>query len=194
MIDSDSEPNQGEPGGMRSIGRVATVLLLTWVATGLGFTMIPTESVLRQKLQPVFGPWRSLSGTEQHWDMFGTVPHHRSYAVTVEVQPPSTSGWITLDDLGPVFPDLKPVPGHFRYHTFFTRLDDKRYHYALDPYLAKLGNAIVAAHPEWKGGRFRLRKEAQRIHPLETIRDLDEPSYEQTVLHGPLDLPTTPTP
>lgn len=194
MTDFDPALEKETSGGVRSVGRAAAVLLVTWVAAGLVFTMIPTESVLRQKLQPVFGPWRSLSGTEQHWDMFGTVPHHRSYAVSVEVQAPSTSGWQTLEDLGPVFPDLKPLPRLFRYHTFFTRLDDKRYNYALDPYLAKLGNAIVAAHPELKGGRFRLRKEAQRIHPLETIRDLGEPSYEQTVLHGPLDLPTTPTP
>ncbi len=184
-MDAVSVPSASRP----SRGRGLAALFFTWMAIGLGFTMVPSESILRKKLAPVFDPWRSLTGTEQHWDMFGTVPHHRDYTVSVEGKAPSSSAWRTLPDVGPVLPGLKPVPGHFRFHTFFTRLDDKRYDYARDPYLANLGKVIVAAHPELKGGQFRLRKTAQRIHPLETIRDLGEPSYEQTTLHGPLDLP-----
>ena len=184
----DPSPSNRLRGWLRGLA----VVLLTWIAFGLAFTLIPPESILRKKLAPWLDPWRSLSGTEQHWDMFGTVPHHRSYAVTVEVQSPSSRSWQSLPDLGAVLPGLRPMPSYFRYHTFFTRLDDASYGYARDPYLAKLGEAIVSSHPELRGGRFRLRKTAQRIHPLETIRDLGEPSYEQTTLHGPLDLPDPP--
>lgn len=170
-------------------GRAVAALFLTWVALSLAFTLVPQESVLRKKLAPVFDRWRSLTGAEQHWDMFATVPHHRGYEVTVEVQPSGGGSWRVVPELGPILPGLEPMPAYFRYHTFFTRLDENAYDYSLDPYLARLGEAIVKAHPEWTGGKFRLRKAAQRIHQLETIRDLGEASYEQTILHGPVDLP-----
>lgn len=166
--------------------RVLAVGGCLWVAASLGFTLIPVESVLRQRLGRVFDGWRAVTGLEQHWDMFGTVPHHRSYAVVVEIEPPGGGGsWREVADLGPVLPGLREMPGHFRYHTFFTRLDDKVYADALEPYLLGLEAAILEAHPELRGGRFRVRKSAGRIHPLETIRDLGEPSYEQTTQHGP---------
>ncbi len=168
------------------LGRALAVLFFTWVAASLLFTLIPVESAMRRSLGPVFDGWRALTGLEQHWDMFGTVPHHRSYAVTVEIELPGRGGdWRRVSDIGPVLPGLRELPGHFRYHTFFTRLDDKVYAEALEPYLRDLEAAILEAHPEWRGGRFRVRKAAERIHPLETIRDLGEPSYEQMTQHGP---------
>ena len=117
--------------------------------------------------------------------MFATVPHHREYHVVVEIEPRNSGGWGTLPEVGPILPGLKPVPSHFRYHTFFTRLNQKRYEGGIEPYAKAVGDEILALHPGLEGQRYRLRKTASKIHALETIRDLGVPGFDQSVLHGP---------
>ena len=188
MAEVATELTPQGPTAWRRIGRVVAVIFFTWTAVAITFTMIPTQSIIWRKFQPLVGRYRMLTGLDQHWDMFASVPNHRAYEVTVEVEPPSGGGWRTLPGIGPVIPGLREVPGHFRYHTYFTRLDEKRYVPQVIPYTQRLADEILREHPELTGGKFRLRKTAHRIQALETIRDLGEPSFEQSTLNGPYPL------
>ncbi len=194
MTEETDSRDPGETGSSpwRRGGRGIAVLFLTWTALAMAFTMIPVESVLRRKVAPLFERFRSITGLDQHWDMFASVPNHRAYVVTVEVEPASGGGWRTLETIGPVLPGLEPLPAYFRYHSFYNRLDQKRYAGGMEPYTRALAGEIVRAHPGLEGGRFRLRKSAQRIQALETIRDLGEVSYEQSTLNGPYPLGDRP--
>ena len=177
-----------ESGALRRLGRGLAVAFFTITALAIGVTLVPAGSVLRARLDPAFTSFQAVTGLDQHWNMFGTISYHRGYRVQVEIESPG-GGWKPVEEVGPILPGLEPLPGHFRYHTFFTRLDEKRYAAGVEPYAAALGEAILAAHPEWKGRRFRVRKVADRLNSLDVVRDLDQPSYEQSTIHGPYDLP-----
>lgn len=185
------------PGGgiVRALGRSLAVIALTWTALALGWTLLPVESATRRATREAFQPFRSLTGLEQHWDMFVSAPLHRSYEVTVEVSPPGAgfgSGGVRLGT-GPVLPGLEEVPASFRYHSFFTRLDGKRHAAWLAPYAERLGRELARRHPDWRGGSFRIRKTGGRLQRLETIRDLGDIDYEETSFHGPFPIPAAET-
>ena len=183
---TDSASSQGGPA--RQLGRGLAVVFFSFTALTIGVTLVPAGSVLRARLDPAFTSFQAVTGLDQHWNMFGTISYHRDYGVQVEIEAPG-GGWKAVDGVGPILPGLEPLPGHFRYHTFFTRLDEKRYAHGVDPYAVALGDAILVAHPEWKGRRFRVRKVAARLNSLDVVRDLDQPSYDQSTIHGPYDLP-----
>ena len=172
---------------MRRIGRVAAVLFLSWTALAMLWTMVPVESATRRATRGIFERYRVWTGLDQHWDMFATAPYHHRYEVTIEVEPPGSAG--TRVATGPVLPGLREKPAYFRYHTFFSRLDDPAYSAWLAPYADRVAAELARAHPEWRGGTFRIRKTAWRIQPLATIRDLGEISFEQATLHGPYPIP-----
>lgn len=163
---------------------VATVFFL-FLALAIGYTLVPTESVLRSAGKPLFWSFRMATGLDQHWNMFGTISYHRDYEVTVEIEDPVGRAWVGREEIGPILPGLDPVPDHFRYHTLFTRFDEKRYSAGVDPFVRDLGQAILEAHPDWEGRQFRIRKVAGRLNSLDTVRDLEDPSYPQSTIHGP---------
>lgn len=173
--------------GLGRFGRIFAVLFLTWTAAVIAWTIVPRESIVRRQSTWLFQPCRSITGLDQHWDMFGTVPHHHAYRVVVEVEPPGTAG--ARVKTGPILPGLGDVPAYFRYHTFFVRMEDPTYAGWLTPYIERLGAELADSHPEWRGGTFRVRKTAVRIQPLDTIRDLGEVGYEQSTMHGPFPIP-----
>ena len=174
---------------MASGARGLAALAVTGLAGAMLWTLIPVESAIRRETQAWMDPVRRWTGLDQHWDMFITAPFHHRYAVSVEVEPPGPAG--ETAKLGPVLPGFQEKPAYFRYHTFFSRLDDPQYAAWLEPYANRLGAALGTAHPEWRSGRFRIRKSAGRIQTLTTIRDLGEIAYEQTTLHGPYPIPDT---
>lgn len=168
-------------------GRALAVGFFSFVALAIGVALVPVESLLGGRLNAAFTSFHAITGLDQHWNMFGTISYHRDYDVSVEIES-SGGGWKPVEGVGPILPGLAPLPGHFRYHTFFTRLDEKRYARGVEPYTEALGRAILAEHPDWKGRRFRVRKVAARLNSLDVIRELDQPSYEQSTIHGPYDL------
>ena len=157
---------------------------LTWHAAAIGFTLIPFESQLRKRLAPPMDFYRKLTGIEQHWNMFETVPYHRDYTVAVGVTQGSAN---TSAETGPILPGLAPFPEYFRYHTFMTRLESKEFDMFLEPYARHLGEEILRAHPG--ATRFEIRKQAERIQDLELIRDLGKVSRTVQTVHGPYPLP-----
>jgi hypothetical protein len=172
----------------RRVCRAMAVLVLSWTALAMLWTMVPPESATRRATRGLFERYRQLSGLDQHWDMFATAPYHHAYEVTIEVEPPGSNG--TRVTTGPVLPGLEGFPPYFRYHTFFSRLEEKTYASWLQPYAGRLAAELAREHPDWQGGTFRIRKAAERIQSLETIRDLGEIAFEQTTLHGPYPIPS----
>jgi hypothetical protein len=185
-----SEPRKeirGIPSGLHAVGRVAAVLFLTWTALAILWTLVPMESATRRATRGLFERYRVLTGLDQHWDMFVSAPYHHRYEVVIEVRPPGQVA--TRSTAGPVIPGLVEAPPYFRYHTFFSLLDEKRYAAWLDPYVERVAAELAREHPKWRGGTFRIRKTAWRIQALTTIRDLGEIAFEQATFHGPYPIP-----
>ena len=107
----------GEPkSGKRLIAVVIAFGLFH--ALSLVLAILPRDWAINRLL----APYRQLTGTEQEWGMFYTIPTMQENAVAVEV---TDAGGVTAER-GPILPGLKSYRTHaqIRYYYLLNRLTD----------------------------------------------------------------------
>ena len=161
------------------------VAWLTFHAASMAYVLLPASHA-RTLLEPIFHRYQAATGTEQHWDMFSSVSNHYRYEVSLEVRSPGG----VIERFGPILPGLEKTPDYFRYHTFFTRIDSDRFAGYLGPYAENLKAELIETGVS--GTTFELRKSAQRIRFLESIRSTGTIGFDETAINGPYPLDPPP--
>ena len=111
-------PGETRPDA-RGVVRVLFVLFLTYHAAGVLSTLIPSPSALADRTWPLFASYLKLTGTEQDWSMFTSVPNRQSSQVTVS----SFDAAGLRREHGAIIPGLRDYDTDetFRYHSIFDR-------------------------------------------------------------------------
>ena len=146
-------------------------------ALSLALAILPRDWAINRLL----APYRQLTGTEQEWGMFYTIPTMQENAITVEIQ--ETSG--ASSERGPILPGLKPYRTHaqIRYYYLLNRLTDAGSPY-FDAYVERLGDE-VREESEGRAAEFAIHTEGRYIRLLERIAQDGEMTLLKSETLGP---------
>ena len=156
---------------------------LGWLAIGfgifhcttLGLAMLPRSWGVNQAL----APYRQLTGTEQEWGMFHSIPTLQQNEITVEVVDGS---------FGPILPGLRDYKTHdqIRHYYLFNRLTDPDSVY-FDAYVEGLRKALVEQGVD-SSAEFSLRIESDFIRLLERIDEDGKMTLRKSEVRGPFSM------
>jgi hypothetical protein len=132
-------------------------------------------------INEALAPYRQLTGTEQDWGMFHTIPTVREKLLTVEVA--DASG--PVSEFGPILPGLKPYATHsrIRYYYLLNRMTAPGSSY-FDPYIDQLREAVAKDSPGIPV-EFMLKTETDYIRLIKRIQEDGKMTLRKSGAHGP---------
>jgi len=168
--DDSANSAQGETFPVK--GRVWAVLLLGFCCWHSGFliaSIVPRQTGEGKKGNPALNLYRTFISGDQHWNMFETIPLHRSL-----------DAWIEVDDgkggratLGSVLPGFTPYPSpeNTRYYNLFYRimLNAARSPY-FGAYLRRTDGLLRARYGSSITGHWALVVDVECMRPLHDSR------------------------
>ena len=130
-------------------------------------------------------PYRQVTGTEQNWRMFDTIPLLADREVTVEVADASGE----RSTVGPVLPGLGrfELEDRIRYDTLIGRILLTDNHYR-EPFVESLDRAIADSDELDGAVSFELRIDTSYIRLLKRIEEDGELSLLKTEFIGPFSI------
>ena len=148
----------------------------------IGFGMFHCATIVLAMLPRSWGinralaPYRQLTGTEQEWGMFHTIPNLQHNEIRVEVGE---------DSFGAILPDLRDYQTHdrIRHYYFFKSLTETGNVY-FDDYVDGLRVALAAQGVDSSKG-FVLNTESDFIRLLERIDEDGEMTLRKSEVRGP---------
>jgi hypothetical protein len=129
----------------------------------------------------ILAPYRQLTGTEQEWGMFYTIPTMQENAIAVEITDASGAS----SERGPILPGLRPYRTHaqIRYYYLLNRLTDHQQPY-LGAYVKGLGEEVMRL-TDGGASEFAIRMESEYIRLLERIDEDGEMTLLKSETLGP---------
>ncbi len=163
-----------------SKARLISVLVVAFGlfhAANLLFAMLPRASPINRAL----APYRQLTGTEQEWGMFYTIPTMQQNEITVEIT--DVSGAVT--EHGPILPGLKDYATHsqIRYYYLLNQLTSPKGDYSegyIDQLRKEIGSASTGDPTE-----FTVKFEGDYIRSLDLIDEDGKMTLLQSKSLGP---------
>jgi hypothetical protein len=168
--------NDARSQRFHAFGRSVLGLLFTYHALALTLgTLIPYESHLYTVLHPWFSPYLKLTGTEQKWNMFTTVPNYASYEVVLVAQDDRGD----RNEYGPVLPGLRASnSADYRDNKLFSKLATPGYKSVRDAYF-ETARREIEARAGTKLRALHLRFKVQRLHNLARVRKNGQISFPE---------------
>ncbi len=168
-------PGETRPDA-RGVVRVLFVLFLTYHAAGVLSTLIPSPSALADRTRPLFASYLRLTGTEQDWSMFTSVPNRQSSQVTVS----SFDAAGLRREHGAIIPGLRDYDTDetFRYHSIFDRYSTPGFANYLPGYECKVADLVEAETGE-RPSRIQVVMTSNRIRYLRDIREGGGSTFKQ---------------
>ena len=144
------------------------------------FAILPADF----KINQLFEPYRRLTGTEQKWGMFETIPVALDKEIVVEVR--EATGKVT--SLGPILPGLGEfeIQSRIRHYPALVRMMSPGSDY-LQGYLENLESAVV----EEVGAQaveFSVRSETDMIRTIKKIEEDGKMTVRQGDVLGPFQI------
>ena len=168
--------------GPRASSRLVTLV----VGFGLfhAFTLLVAILPHDWAINRVLAPYRQLTGTDQEWGMFYTIPTMQENSMEIDVV--DRSGEVSVR--GPILPGLKPYRTHskIRYYYLLNSLTDAGQPY-LGAYVKQLGEA-VAEDSGGSASEFSIRMDREYIRLLERIGEDGEMTLLKSETLGPFPL------
>ncbi len=154
------------------------IAFATFHAASMVTALLPAKSSIRT----FFRPYQLLTGTEQHWIMFQTIPNIQEANVRLEVRDASGES----KELGPFLPGFHPFNMRSRVRHFYlmNRLSSAPGEPYFDAYIRNLASTIARTVPGTPV-EFLLHYDANYIRKLENIRDDGEMTLSRTETRGP---------
>ncbi|MGI9240678.1 MAG: hypothetical protein ACR2RV_07750, partial [Verrucomicrobiales bacterium] len=156
-----------EASGTRTSQIPSRRLLALAVGFGLFHALTLVLAILPHDwaINRLLSPYRQLTGSDQEWGMFYTIPTMQENSMEIDV----VDGSGETSVRGPILPGLKPYRTHakIRYYYLLNSLTDAGQPY-LGAYVKQLGEAVA----EDSGGRaseFSIRMDRRYIRLLERI-------------------------
>jgi hypothetical protein len=182
-------PERGRalPLWTKMMTRAALGLLFTYHALALTLgTLIPRDSHLYTDLNPLFRPYLAISGTEQIWNMFITVPNYASYDIVLFAED-SRNG---QHEYGPILPGLRACDSwNYRDNKLFGNLATPGYASVRNAYF-ETARREIEARDRLKLRSLRLRFKTQRLFNLARVRSTGRISFPEVTDTEPRRWPT----
>jgi hypothetical protein len=134
------------------------------------------------KVNQIFAPYRQLTGTQQEWEMFATIPIALDKRITVDVT--DTNGKVTT--VGPILPGLEEFDIHtnIRYYSSLVRMMSRDSDF-LGAYVGQLKRAVKESSAT--GVReFSVKTETDFIRLIKNVQKDGQMTLRKTDALGPI--------